>query len=227
MLGPEGVQGAGSPGLGGQGGPSCRCPEKARTGGARRPAGLWLGTLESSRALPGGGCPQVTPRTGLGNLCLSPAGLRPWHTRQPMAKSEPAGFCAPRGTWPWPPALHPPLHLVLCVFARSGLAAPLPPDTCCTVALPGVQTGGCRPGSGESTGGWGRPAGGWEKGRASRDGAWPVSRGRGPGWELSFQPHCSQPVTHTSPYNTHKTHSAQSSRGSSPHPTPRATQRSS
>lgn len=146
----------------------------------------------------------------------SPAGPRA--TQRLRALSAP-----PRGTWPWPPALQPPPHPGLRVFARSGRAADSRRTFPSAAALPGVQTGGCRPGSRERTAGRGSLPGGWGGGPAEPGSGLFRLRRRS---RLAAQPQAALPrrchrhpfLTHITLERTQDTQSATSSRESDPHP---------
>lgn len=102
----RGAQGSGSRGPGGakaQPAPALRRTQTGRAG--RRGRGQAVGDPGAQPVL----FPtEVTPEQDLATpACLlqAPSDGTPALT---TAKSEPAGLCAlPRGTWPWPPALHP------------------------------------------------------------------------------------------------------------------------
>lgn len=145
----------------------------------------WAQRLPFPQVAPGGG------HAGHESASPLPQASLPWHIRGAPGQPEPEGHRAPpRGTWPWPPALLPappprPPHF----RPKRGE----PPDSRWTfpgaAALPGVQMGGCCPGSWKRTSGRGRIPPGWEKGWAQQVGSlvcfcW----GEGTSWELSLQP---------------------------------------
>lgn len=108
-----------------------------------------------------------------------PQASAPRHTRGAQGKAESAGHrAAPRGTWPWPPALHPAPPPQPPRFRPKRGESPNSRWTFPgAAALPGIQIGGFCPGTGKRAGGRGRLPPSRRRAGPRRAGAWPASAG--------------------------------------------------
>lgn len=199
---------------------TCSAEDADWTSGAPGEGSGGWGPRSATGALPYGGHPQqdlATPAC----LLQAPSDGTPALT---TAKSEPAGLCAlPRGTWPWPPALHPaPPPPPPPRFRPKRAGRSRPPDSsgrCCPTR---------RPNRGRQS--W-LQGEGWRKGQPPAHpgggGEGPGTAGRAPGlFPLSPQPgsptlphtHTHTSLTHLTLQPTQGTRSATSSQGRCPHP---------
>lgn len=166
----------------GPGGLAGTCSGRAAHRTSRTPpVGVWwLASLGHGQRLSPRSPPSSCSKASLASPLL-PAS-EPWHTCEARGTGRACGrhtvHC--RGA-PGPGGQPdtPPLHRSLYVFVRSGARGWTPAGRPGAAALTGLQTEGCRPGSGEGTGGRGQlPQGGWERGGSSQPGLFLQEEGK-------------------------------------------------